>query len=454
MSTISAIVTPQTAAGVGIVRLSGEDAIKIADKVFKGVSGKKLEEKNGYTALFGHIYDGDDVIDEAVALLFRAPKSYTGEDVVELSCHGGLYILSRVLRATLNAGAVPAEPGEYTKRAFLNGKMDLSEAEAVMALISASGEDARAATLNALDGNLNREITECRNSLARTAAFLAAWVDYPDEEIPEISDEEMIASFSDILKRLNTLLDGFDAGQAILEGIDTAIVGRPNVGKSTLLNALTGRNRAIVTSVAGTTRDVLEETVRLGNITLRLADTAGIRTETDDEIEKIGVERAKERFERAGLVFMVLDGGEKISEDDKELLKLCKEKRSIVIINKSDLNRAFSVDDIKEFAENIVEISAKDGDGIDKLKQIVEKTVGTDDFNPSAPLLTTERQRVCVKKAVDNLKEALDGLQMGITTDAINVSVDCAIEELSVLTGEKATETVVNEVFKNFCVGK
>lgn len=454
MSTIAAIVTPQTAAGVGIVRLSGDEAIKIADSVFKGVSGKKLEEKKGYTALFGHAYDGDEVIDEAVALLFRAPKSYTGEDVVELSCHGGLYILSRVLRATLNAGAVPAEPGEYTKRAFLNGKMDLSEAEAVMALISASGEDARAATLNALDGNLSREITECRDSLARTAAFLAAWVDYPDEEIPEISNEEMLSSFSDILARLEKLLDGFDAGQAILEGIDTAIVGRPNVGKSTLLNALTGRNRAIVTSVAGTTRDVLEETVRLGNVTLRLADTAGIRTETDDEIEKIGVERAKERFERAGLVFMVIDGGEKLSEDDVELLKLCKEKRSIVVINKSDLARAFEKEEVKKYAENIVEISAKDGDGIDTLKRIVEKTVGTDTFNPSAPLLTTERQRVCVKKATENLKEALDGLAMGITTDAINVSVDCAIEELSVLTGEKATETVVNEVFKNFCVGK
>ena len=389
MSTISAIVTPQTAAGIGIVRLSGENAIEIADKVFKGVSGKKLEEKNGYTALFGHIYDGDDIIDEAVALLFRAPKSYTGENVVEFSCHGGLYILSRVLRATLNAGAVPAEPGEYTKRAFLNGKMDLSEAEAVMSLISASGEDARAATLNALDGNLSREITVCRVSLARSAAFLAAWVDYPDEEIPEISNDEMLTSFSEILKRLKKLLDGFDAGQAILEGIDTAIVGRPNVGKSTLLNALSGRNRAIVTSVAGTTRDVLEETVRLGNITLRLADTAGIRTETDDEIEKIGVERAKERFKRAGLVFMVLDGGEEISEDDRELLRLCSEKRSIVIINKSDLSRAFSFDEVKEFAENVVEISAKDGEGIDSLRATVEKVVGTDSFNPAAPLLTS-----------------------------------------------------------------
>ncbi len=454
MSTISAIVTPQTAAGIGIVRLSGENALEIADKIFKGVSNIKIQEKRGYTALFGHIYDGEDVIDEAVALIFRNPKSYTGEDVVEFSCHGGLYILKRVLRATFNAGAVPAEPGEFTKRAFLNGKMDLSEAEAVMSLISASGEDARAATLNALDGSLSREITECRDSLIGTAAFLAAWVDYPDEEIPEISNSEMLSSFTKVLARLEKLLSGFDAGQAILEGIDTAIVGKPNVGKSTLLNALTGRNRAIVTAVAGTTRDILEETVNLGNITLRLADTAGIRTETDDEIEEIGVERAKERFNRAGLVFMVLDGGEKISEDDKELLELSKNKRCIVIINKSDLDRAFSLDEIKKYSDNIVEISAKDGKGISDLVKLVEKEVGTADFNPSAPLLTTERQRSCVLKATENLKEAIDGLNSGITSDAVNVSVDCAIEALSVLTGEKATETVVNEVFKNFCVGK
>ena len=269
------------------------------------------------------MHDGETVIDDAVALVFRAPKSYTGEDVVEISCHGGLYILKRVLRAVLNAGAVPAEGGEFTKRAFLNGKMDLSEAEAVMSLISASGEEARAATLNALDGALSREIADCRDKLAVTAAFMAAWVDYPDDEIPELSDDEMTNTLTDVHNRLEKLLSGFDAGKAILEGIDTAIVGSPNVGKSTLLNALSGSERAIVTSVAGTTRDVLEETVRVGNITLRLADTAGIRENTDDEIEKIGVERAKERFDRASLVLMVLDAQNEIFDDDKELLSMC-----------------------------------------------------------------------------------------------------------------------------------
>ncbi len=456
LSTIAAIATAQAAAGLGTIKISGEDALLIADRVFSSVSGKKLCEIGGYQALYGKAYDGDTPLDDVVALVFKAPKSYTGEDVVEFSCHGGLYILKRVLRAVLNAGAVAAEGGEFTKRAFLNGKMDLSEAEAVMSLISSSGEEARAATLNALDGALSKEIDCCRNELARTAAFLAAWVDYPDDEIPEISDEQLTKTVTEVNGRLEKLLSGFDAGQAILEGIDTAIVGRPNVGKSTLLNALSGRERAIVTSVAGTTRDVLEESVRLGNVSLRLADTAGIRTETDDEIEKIGVSKAKERFDRASLVFMVLDAGEEITADDRELLEICKSKNSVIIINKTDVGRKFTTKEIKKISDNdnIVEISAKNKDGLESLKNTVEKVVGTLNFDPSAPLITTERQRACVMKAVENLREALDGLSMGITPDAVNVSIDCAIENLGILSGEKATESVVDEVFRNFCVGK
>ncbi|MGN1315822.1 MAG: tRNA uridine-5-carboxymethylaminomethyl(34) synthesis GTPase MnmE [Acutalibacteraceae bacterium] len=456
MSTIAAIATAQAAAGLGTVRLSGENALSIADRVFSAVSGKKLENAKGYTAYYGKVHDGKTDLDDAVALVFRAPKSYTGEDVVELSCHGGLFILQRVLRAVFNAGAVAAEGGEFTKRAFLNGKMDLSEAEAVMSLISASGEEARAATLNALDGALSKEIGDCRDELAKTAAFLAAWVDYPDDEIPELTDSQMTETLSSVKYRLEKLLNGFDAGQAILEGIDTAIVGRPNVGKSTLLNALTGKERAIVTSVAGTTRDVLEETVRLGNITLRLADTAGIRSDTDDEIEKIGVVRAKERFERASLVLAVLDGERELSKDDIELLELCRNKNHIVIINKTDKYNAFTVDEVKQIIGdgNVVGISAKERKGMDELTSMVECVVGTAGFDPSAPLITTERQRSCVVKAVDSLTEALDGILLGITPDAVNVCIDCAVENLCVLTGEKATETIVNEVFKNFCVGK
>ncbi len=455
MSTIAAIATAQAAAGLGTIKISGENALTVADSVFSAVSGKKVCDTPGYRALYGKVHDGETVLDDAVVLVFRAPKSYTGEDVVEISCHGGLFILKRVLRAVLNAGAEPAEGGEFTKRAFLNGKMDLSEAEAVMSLISASGEEARAATLNALDGALSREIAECRDKLALTAAFMAAWVDYPDDEIPELSDDEMNRTLTDVSERLEKLLSGFDAGKAILEGIDTAIVGKPNVGKSTLLNALAGSERAIVTSVAGTTRDVLEETVRVGNITLRLADTAGIRENTDDIIEKIGVERAKERFDRASLVLMVLDAQNEISEDDKALLRMCNNKNTVVIVNKTDGDVKLSADELKNYTTApVVEMSAKNRAGIDELTKAVENVVGTAGFDPSAPLITTERQRNCVMKASENIREALDGLSFGITPDAINVCIDCAIENLSVLTGEKATETVVTEVFKNFCVGK
>ena len=454
MSTIAAIATAQAAAGIGVVRISGECAAEIADRVFKSVSGKKIEQIGGYKALFGKVCDGGVELDEAVALVFRAPHSYTGEDVVELSCHGGLYILQRVLRAVYAAGAVPAEAGEFTKRAFLNGKKDLSEAEAVMALISASGEEARAATLNALDGALSRETMECRDILARSAAFLSAWVDYPDDEIPELSDEELTASLNGVKVRLNALLERFDAGQAVLEGVDTAIVGKPNVGKSTLLNALTGKARAIVTPIAGTTRDVLEETVRVGNVTLRLADTAGIRTDTDDEIERIGVERAKERFDRAALVLAVLDGSAELTKDDAALLEMCRGKRCIAVINKSDLEQRLDIDEVKKYTASVVEISAKEYGNMDKLKEAVEFAVGTAGFDPSLPLITTERQRACVNKALTSVSDALDAVTSGMTADAVNVCIDCAVDELSVLTGEKATETVVNEVFKNFCVGK
>lgn len=454
MSVIAAIATSATAAGIGIVRISGDGAIDVADKMFKSVSGKKICEKKGYTALFGHVYDGNTPIDEAVALLFRAPKSYTGEDVVELSCHGGLFVLSRVLKAAFSCGAVPAEAGEFTKRAFLNGKLDLSRAEAVMSLIGASGEDARAAALNALDGALSREILSCREALAKISAHFSAWVDYPDDEIPELSRGELFSSLSEIKERLNALLLRFDSGKAVLEGVDTVITGRPNVGKSTLLNALSGKERAIVTPVAGTTRDVLEETVRLGNVTLRLADTAGIRKNAADEIEKIGVSLAKERVERAGLVLAVFDGGEELSEDDRELLSSLNQKRLIAVVNKCDKKPSLKKDALLPYTKNIVFISAKNGDGLEELKNTVERVVGTEGFDPMAPLITTERQRLCVKKAVDALTEALDALTLGVTEDAVNVCVDGAIENLSVLTGESAAETVVNEVFKNFCVGK
>lgn len=453
MKTIAAIATAQAAAGIGVVRISGDCAINIADTIFFAASGKALATKSGYTASLGSIYDGGAYIDKAVALVFRAPKSYTGEDVVELSGHGGPLVISRILRAALNAGAKPAEPGEFTRRAFLNGKLGLSEAEAVMGLIAAKGEAARAATLNVLDGALSREVKKIAVSLTGLSAHLAAWADYPEDDLPELSDERLVGTLSDIQRMLNKLLKTFDAGQAVIEGVDTAIVGRPNVGKSTLLNLLAGSEKAIVTAVAGTTRDIVEETVRVGSATLRLADTAGIR-ESSDEIERIGVERALTRMERAALVIVVLEGSSPLSDGDRALLKNAAQKKCVVAVNKSDLEQKIDENELRGYTKNIVYVCAANGENLSGLTAMIENVLGTADFDTSAPALITERQRRCVSDALEAAEEALSAVGNGMTRDAVGVSIDGALSALFTLTGERASEAVVDEVFRKFCLGK
>jgi len=452
-TTIAAISTPQAAGGLGVIRISGDDAISIASKVFRSKTGLELSRLQGYRATLGIIEENGEAVDEAVCLVFRAPRSYTGEDVVEFSCHGGLFVLQRTLRALFNAGAVPAQPGEFTKRAFLNGKKDLTEAEAVMSIISAQGEQAAKAALNALDGALSKKIKEINDILIGLCAHLSAWVDYPDEEIEELADGDISESLSTARSELEGLLSRFDAGQAITEGVNTAIVGRPNVGKSTLMNMLSGYNRSIVTSVAGTTRDVVEETVRLGDVILRLADTAGIH-ETDDTVESIGVDMAKQKLERADLVLAVFDSSQELTDEDEAILSYCKSKRSIAVINKTDLDRCLDENKIRQIAKNVVEISAKNNDGYEKLKNTVEALLGTDELDTASAMLTTERQRASVVKAVACIDEALSAFKTGMTLDAVNVSVDCAVEALLELTGQKASEAIVDEVFSRFCVGK
>lgn len=453
MSTIAAISTPQAAGGLGVIRISGENAIEIASRVFKAKNGLDLSRLQGYRAILGRVETNAEATDEVVCLVFRAPRSYTGENVVEFSCHGGLFVLQKVLRTVLEAGAVPAAPGEFTRRAFLNGKMDLTEAEAVMGIISAQGEQAAKAAMNALDGALSKKIAEINKSIVRVCANLSAWVDYPDEDIDEISEKEIKNVFTAAKNELCALLSRFDAGQAITEGISTAIVGKPNVGKSTLMNMLTGYDRSIVTSVAGTTRDVIEETVRLGDVVLRLADTAGIR-ETDDVVESIGVDMAKKKIEQAGLVLAVFDVSRETDEEDRQLMRFCEGKNGIAVLNKNDLPAVMNTEEIYEHFDNVVTLCASKGDGYEKLKTAVEKVLGTDKIDTSSAMLTTERQRAGAVKAVACLEEALSALESGLTLDAVNVSADCAVEALLELTGEKATETVVDEVFANFCVGK
>lgn len=453
MSTVAAIATPNAPGGIGIIRISGDDAIIIADSVFKSVSGKKLAAMKGYTAAFGHVYDGERLVDECIATVFRAPKSYTGENCVEISCHGGLYVTQSVLRCVLSAGASPAEPGEFTKRAFLNGRIDLTEAEGVMNIISARGLDALNASVTALGGALSKKINDVCESLTSLDAGMSVWADYPDEDIPQVQTDALKGTLTQVYSALDSLLSGFDAGQAVLEGVQTVICGHPNVGKSTLMNLLTGYDRSIVTPAAGTTRDVIEETVRLGNAVLRLADTAGLR-ESDDYAETLGIEKARERIDRAGLVLAVFDAGLELNDDDLALLKQCKEKRAVAVINKTDLGIKTDTDTIKEYIPRIVEMSAMNGDGMEALTSEVMSALDSDSVDTSAAMLTTERQRACCLRARDAVGEALDAVNLGMTLDAVTVSVDIAIEALLELTGKKAREAVVDEIFSKFCVGK
>lgn len=452
--TIAAISTPPAPAGLGIVRVSGQDALTVAARVFRPAGrGKTLEQTAGYTALYGYVFDTDGDIDDAVALVFRAPHSYTGENVVELSCHGGLYLLQRTLRALLDAGAVAAGPGEFTRRAFLNGKMDLTAAESVMDSIAASGHLAARAALSAREGHLAAQMDGVRQLLTAMAAQFAAFVDYPDDDIPDLEPDAMRGVLTQARQEVDTLLATFDAGRVLREGVDTAIVGRPNVGKSTLMNRLAGWERSIVTDIPGTTRDVVEETVRLGEITLRLSDTAGLR-QSDDQVESIGVERARSRLQTAALVLAVLDGSDSLSEEDRNLLTSLRDTPAIAVINKADRELAMSPDEVRTLCPYTVVLSAQEGQGIDELAEAVQKLTGVAGLDESQPILTTERQRDGLRRCRACLDEALEAVEQGLTFDAVSVGVDGAIEALLELTGQRATETVVNEVFARFCVGK
>lgn len=453
LSAIAAISTSLGTGGVGIIRISGKNATEIADRIFVSVNDKKLSSSKGYRAYFGRIFDGETAVDEVVCLVFRAPHSYTGEDVVEINCHGGVVLLKKILRLVLQNGAQAAAPGEFTKRAFLNGKLDLSEAESVMTLISAQGEQGANAAFNQLEGSLSRKIEKINSSLLSLAAHIAAWVDYPDDEIEELGNNELYSTIYNAYLELCALLSNFDSGMAVTNGVEAAIVGKPNVGKSTLMNLLTGYDRSIVTEIEGTTRDVVEETVNLNGCILRISDTAGMR-ETGDIVEKLGVERSRKKLERAAIVFAVFDLSKPLSDEDKELIDECKDKNVIPIINKTDLEPRLDVDYIKNKLGSPLFISAKSGDGYNELCDRVAELMGTKNFDTTSAMLVNERQRICCQKASDALKDALEALNIGLTPDAIGVCIDDAIAALLELTGQKASEAIVDEVFKQFCVGK
>ena len=451
--TIAAIATPTAPAGLGVIRLSGPDAVAVAEQVFRpAATHKSLSTQAGYTALYGHAADADGPIDDCVALIFRAPHSYTGEDVVELSCHGGVYLLRRVLRACFAAGARPASAGEFTRRAFQNGKMDLAQAESVMDLIAAEGKLAAKTALAAREGALAKALTPLLSSLLGVSAQMAAFVDYPDDDIPDLSNEALAAVLEEAENTLSHLLDTFDAGRVLREGVVTAIVGTPNVGKSTLMNLLAGCERSIVTELAGTTRDVVEETVRLGEVTLRLADTAGIH-DTDDRVESIGVARARDRLRQAALVLCVFDASRPLAEDDRALIAALDPAHTVAVINKTDLPAVWDESALAAIPVRVM-LSAQKGEGISQLAAAVEAVTGVAHLDGAAPMLSTERQYDCVWRCREALREAMAALCAGWTLDAVNVSLDSGMNALLELNGERTTEAVVNEVFARFCVGK
>lgn len=436
--------------GIGTIRISGDDAREIADRVFR-TKGKKVADMAGYTAAFGKIYNKGELIDEAVALVFAAPHSYTGEDVVELSCHGGEYVLKAVLRAVFAAGAEPAAPGEFTRRAFENGKLSLTQAEAVMDIISASGAGALACANNAKGGAVYKAVSAIREKLVYCAALIAAYTDFPEEGEEEMDKVGFLSQLESAKEDLSKLIEGFDSGAVIKNGVNCVILGKPNVGKSTLMNMLARRERSIVTDIAGTTRDVVEETVEIGAIRLNLADTAGLR-ESDNEVEKIGIDMAKSRAENAQLILAVFEAQNPIDQDDIELLQSIKDKPHVIIINKADISEP-DLSPFEPFGKPVV-ISAKEKSGESELRDEILKQVNASQIDPNGVLLANERQLTAAKRAYDALSQTTDDLKAGMPYDAVGVLLDDSISALLELTGERVSEAVVDEVFSKFCVGK
>jgi len=453
MSVIAGISTPNAPGGIAVIRISGDSALEIADKVFKSPSGKKAVDMNGYTCAYGHSYDDGEIIDECILTVFRAPHSYTGENIAEISCHGGLFVTKKILRAILKNGAEPSGAGEFTKRAFINGKLDLTQADAVMDIISAKGDTELKMAESLRKGTVFNKITSIRQKLVKILADLSAWADYPEDDIPEVEPSVLKSELLDIKSDTESLIKGYDYGRILRNGINTVIVGRPNVGKSTLFNCLSGFERSIVTDIAGTTRDVIEESVKIGELVLRLSDTAGIR-ETSDTIEEIGVDIAFKKLDEADLIIAVFDGSCPLCEDDFKILRKLQNKPCVAVINKSDMEILSDEQIINKYISNTILASAKNNDGIEKLQSAIENIFEVSEINFDNGTVSNERQKKCVDIALSQINEALSALESGVMLDAVTVLIDEALQSLLELTGEKASETVVNEVFSRFCVGK
>lgn len=470
--TIAAVSTGMTASGIGIVRICGEEAFQVIDRIYKGK--RKLSEVESHTIHYGHIVNNGETIDQVLVTIMRAPRTFTGEDTVEINCHGGVYVVNRVLETVLENGARPAEPGEFTKRAFLNGKMDLSQAEAVIDIINSKNEYALKSSMSQLKGSVKNKISDIRKEILHHTAFIETALDDPEHISVDGYGEELRISVEKVLIELKELIDTSENGRILKEGIQTVILGKPNAGKSSLLNILSGRERAIVTDIEGTTRDVLEEQIQLRGLNLNLIDTAGIR-QTDDKIESIGVDKAKEYAEIADLIIYVVDASRELDENDKEIIRLLAGKKVIILLNKNDLNVVITQDvlknSIKDLYENtdetqknsmqykvnfpMIDISVKNETGLKEFEKILNEMFlkGDISFNDEI-YITNMRQKAALQSAYQSLSKVIDSIDMMMPEDFYTIDLMDAYEALGNITGETIGEDLVNEIFSKFCMGK
>lgn len=454
--TIAAISTAMSASGIGIVRISGDEAMEVISRIYRSKNGNKdIKKVKSHTIHYGFIYDGEEVVDEVLVMIMKGPRTYTGEDTVEIDCHGGVYAMKRVLETVLKNGAEIAEPGEFTKRAFLNGRLDLSQAEAVMDVIQAKNSMALKSSVEQLKGSVLRAVKEIRSKLIYHIAYIESALDDPEHISLDGYPQELLEVVEKESKEISELLKTADDGRMIQEGIKTVILGKPNAGKSSLLNYLVGEDRAIVTEIAGTTRDILEEYISLNGITLRVIDTAGIR-DTEDVVEKIGVGKARQMAEDADLILYVVDSSMPLDENDQEIMELLKGRKSITIYNKTDLIPVVDIEFLKEkTASPVIPISAVEETGISQLEDEIRRMFfqGELSFNDEV-YITNARHKAALEEALESLKLVKNSIEMGMAEDFFSIDLMNAYESLGRIVGESVGEDLVNEIFSKFCVGK